>query len=55
MMIPSWEFDRVGSTYDSVYGRVKCILKDKEMELFDLEIKKATQVFNDYILKFEMA
>ena len=54
MIIPSWEFDRVGATYDSVYGRVKCILKDEEMELFDLEIKKATQVFNDYILKFEM-
>lgn len=55
MMIPSWEFDRVGSTYDSVYGRVKCTLKDEEMELFDLEIKRTTQIFNDYILKSETA
>lgn len=41
MMIPSWEFDRVGSTYDSVYGRIKCLIEEEEMNKFNAEVESA--------------
>ena len=41
MMIPSWEFDRVGATYDSVYGRIKCLIEEEEMNKFNAEVESA--------------
>lgn len=48
MMIPSWNYDRVGSTYDSVYGRVKCVLENDELDLFNEEVTKAMQIFDKH-------